>query len=196
MFKVGDKVMAQKGVIVGDEFVGEVGEVIEVLCNYRYVVLYDGGLTQYVHETDDEMTLVGNTTELDVKKGDVLECVESWSRFFTLGKQYTSEGDGYINDNVGRCSATKSTFKVISRAAKKEEPKMSNFIETTTVKTIKTVIDGKTSNYADISVKPSGKYINLVIGAKYDNNFCCEFSKTGLKDLISDLQEIHDVMVG
>jgi hypothetical protein len=67
------------------------------------------------------------------------------------------------------------------------------FIETK--KTIVNSINESLPNYAAISITShNNKTIELVIGAEYDNRYCCLFSKNDLEELIKTLVEIHDVM--
>lgn len=73
---------------------------------------------------------------------------------------------------------------------------MSKFVETKTVTTttIKSTVDGKLPNCADISVVSNGHGVELVIGAPFDKRKACYFQKSSLKTLIEELNEIHDAM--
>lgn len=67
------------------------------------------------------------------------------------------------------------------------------FVTTKVVTTVDKIIDGKTSNYADVSVVVTDpQEIQLVIGAAYAHRQCCYFDKETLQHLIDDLQELHD----
>lgn len=78
----------------------------------------------------------------------------------------------------------------------KETKQMTEFVttETITKKTINTVIDGGTPNFAYMSVVPDGDTLYLVIGANYEDRVACHFSKKSLADLINVLQDIHEAM--
>ena len=73
---------------------------------------------------------------------------------------------------------------------------MTEFVKTETItkKTINTVIDGDTLNFAYMSVVPDGDILDLVIGAKYEDRVACAFSKNSLAELIRVLQDIHEAM--
>ena len=71
----------------------------------------------------------------------------------------------------------------------------SRFTETTTKTTIKEVINGQTSSYANISIEPTGlTTIELVVGARYCHRDAASFGKGDLQELINELQAVHDVM--
>ena len=73
---------------------------------------------------------------------------------------------------------------------------MSKFVETVMKKTLVDVIDGDGPNNTFMSLKQSGKAINLVIGARYEDRWASWLGKESLQELINVLQEIHDAMEG
>jgi hypothetical protein len=73
---------------------------------------------------------------------------------------------------------------------------MSKFVETEVKTTILETMDAFGPNLSFVSIVPmtyvSG--VEVVIGARYaDRNSYC-FSKSGLKELINILKEVHDAM--
>ena len=73
---------------------------------------------------------------------------------------------------------------------------MSKFVKTEVKTTILESIDDYGVDWSYISITPltnvSG--VNIVVGARYSNRSACGFSKRGLKELISILQEVYDAM--
>jgi len=68
----------------------------------------------------------GTLAELDVKPGDVVECVYAHTDNFTTGKQYTSHESGHVvTDNGYSVHSTSSTFRLISRATQRD-PEMTD----------------------------------------------------------------------
>ncbi|CAB4124803.1 hypothetical protein UFOVP59_49 [uncultured Caudovirales phage] len=74
------------------------------------------------------------------------------------------------------------------------------FVEKVVVETtkIKKVVDGTLENLAFLSVFPKfdEKSIQLVVGAKWENECASNFTKNQLAELIEVLQVIHDAMKG
>lgn len=63
---------------------------------------------------------VDTLQNLNVKPGDVVECVNSESRYFTTGKYYDISVGGKIAcDDGGKCFNTISTFRIFSRESDK-----------------------------------------------------------------------------
>jgi hypothetical protein len=73
---------------------------------------------------------------------------------------------------------------------------MDKFVEHTP--TLREVIDGNGPQCIYMSVKPSdsGEGIDLVIGAQWQNRCASSLSKSGLGQLITTLQDIHQAMKG
>lgn len=67
----------------------------------------------------NNQTQTGTLQELNVKPGDVVECVDLCSGFiFTTGMRYTVNQDNEIVSNIGSCCGTTiSKFRIISRAS-------------------------------------------------------------------------------
>lgn len=67
---------------------------------------------------------------------------------------------------------------------------------TETKTTIIQTINAAGPCYGLVSIVPSAtaRCIDLVIGARYNNQCACGFTKEGLGDLIKILQEVHDAM--
>ena len=118
MVNVGDKIVATRD----QYYTVNKGTVMVVTKNMR-----DGDVCARIHESDDNYSWFmpagsyepyGQTlAELGVKAGDVAECVETHTGYFTLGKKYVSKKDSYINyDDGGECQASSSKFIIISRA--------------------------------------------------------------------------------
>ncbi len=73
---------------------------------------------------------------------------------------------------------------------------MSKFVKTETKTTILETINYYGLDYSYISIVPLTHTagVDIVIGAAYEDKWDSGFSKSGVKELISILQEVHDAM--
>jgi hypothetical protein len=67
----------------------------------------------------------GTLKELNVKPGDVVECICAHSNHYTTSKRYSADMDGNIWNNKGFVDPSPtSQFRVVSRASHPEPPKL------------------------------------------------------------------------
>lgn len=146
------------------------------------------------------------TQTTEFKVGDIVTCVRPNVRSLTLGKDYVVKdvefdlGDQWVtvevNDNGFSGDYFARRFELKTKAEDtqtKQDKTMNQFIETKTV--IKTVIDGSLPNCARISVKPTTDgWIELVIGADFEDRRASLFSKKSLLDLAKTLTEIAEAL--
>lgn len=145
------------------------------------------------------------TNKLNV--GDTVRCADASGLPITYGKDYLVQG--FTKDVLGEWvriqnddgisgSYRAGRFVIKTKAednSNKQGDNVNKFVETQTIKTIKTVIDGTFTNYARISVKPhNSRSIKLVIGAEFENRIASTFDKKSLLELAKTLTELAEAL--
>lgn len=97
--------------------------------------------------------------------------------------------NGWINEDKLMLVEEKET-----RVMGNNNPFVVEEVQTTVTKKINTLVNGCGPGASYVSIRKDGDGINLVIGAKYEDELCGYFSKSTLTELIQQLTEVRDLM--